>query len=652
MRTTLKRGIGRSRGATPNGRAAVPASRLTAVSRYLQPQPRARYLRGSGLFFGRVLLVICVIGGGIAGGLSLWGHDALGHTKAHSIDVKRSQRWLSTPELNQPVIALIVGFDQRAGIEHTDVSRSDTLMLLRADPLPDGDKALRNISLLSFPRDLRVPLYCPGRSPVTGKINAAFSLCGAEGSLLTVKELTGLPINYVIKVNFRGFTQIVSKVGGVWVDVDHRYFNDNSGGYDRYATIDLQPGYQKLSGSKALDYVRYRHGDSDLYRIARQQAFIRAFKERVTQLSLVDMPRIVRVMTDNVEVGKNGGGSLSATTLYSYAKLISGLPSGHFFQARIDDVTQSASSSDLIASDETLRAAIEKFAAPDVSVIARAADANGVARAKKPSAPTPEETTVLVLNGSNVEGLARDTSYGLAQRGYQTVETANGQAANVPGPDLWHTIVYYDPAQARALRAAEEVAKLFGDAETKSITPAIARLANGAMVIAALGQTFDGILPPIRAREVVPERQPPKTTINPELTRPYLRYLRRKLPFRLEVPTIVENSSSLAHVSGVRRYKLDRKHKAVRITFQLGYGGFDYWGIQETDWADAPVLAGSHFSRRIHRRDFDFYYSGAHLHMVVLRENGATYWVVNSLTDKLSNETMIAIAKGLRPLPQ
>jgi len=38
------------------------------------------------------------------------------------------------------------------------------------------------------------------------------------------------------------------------------------------------------------------------------------------------------------------------------------------------------------------------------------------------------------------------------------------------------------------------------------------------------------------------------------------------------------------------------------------------------------------------------------LRMVVLRQGGATYWVVNTLLDSLSNETMIAIAKGLKPL--
>jgi hypothetical protein len=49
-------------------------------------------------------------------------------------------------------------------------------------------------------------------------------------------------------------------------------------------------------------------------------------------------------------------------------------------------------------------------------------------------------------------------------------------------------------------------------------------------------------------------------------------------------------------------------------------------------------------------RPYDFYYNGAKLHMIVLHEKGASYWVVNSLLDNISNETMIAIAKGLKPL--
>ena len=64
--------------------------------------------------------------------------------------------------------------------------------------------------------------------------------------------------------------------------------------------------------------------------------------------------------------------------------------------------------------------------------------------------------------------------------------------------------------------------------------------------------------------------------------------------------------------------------------------------------SDSSIRGG----HRIRGREFSLYYSGPHLHMVVLRENGATYWVVNTILDSLSNETMLAIARGLQPLPK
>jgi hypothetical protein len=87
----------------------------------------------------------------------------------------------------------------------------------------------------------------------------------------------------------------------------------------------------------------------------------------------------------------------------------------------------------------------------------------------------------------------------------------------------------------------------------------------------------------------------------------------------------------------------------ARLVFSTGRAG-EYWGIQETNWGAAPALAEKNFVRHFGHRQFEFFYSGSHLHMVVLNENGATYWVVNTLIDSLSNETMIAIARGLRPL--
>ena len=63
-----------------------------------------------------------------------------------------------------------------------------------------------------------------------------------------------------------------------------------------------------------------------------------------------------------------------------------------------------------------------------------------------------------------------------------------------------------------------------------------------------------------------------------------------------------------------------------------------------------PVLSDKSFQKRLGGREFSLYYSGSSLQMVVLRVHARSYWVVNSLLDTLSNETMLAIAKGLKPL--
>jgi uncharacterized protein len=90
------------------------------------------------------------------------------------------------------------------------------------------------------------------------------------------------------------------------------------------------------------------------------------------------------------------------------------------------------------------------------------------------------------------------------------------------------------------------------------------------------------------------------------------------------------------------------KHKAVRLVYRMGAN--EYWGVQMTDWEDAPILGDKRHSRRIKGRTYDLYYDGPKLHMVVVRTKHARYWVINTLLDRLSNETMLAIAKGLKPM--
>jgi len=149
---------------------------------------------------------------------------------------------------------------------------ADTFMLVRMDPNQE------QTSILSIPRDLYISFTCRGQS-YSGKFNSTYSVGGPDCVKKAVLHLfPGLQITHVIDFNFASFIGLVDAIGCVYVDVDHRYLNLTD---PTYQTIDIQPGYQRLCGWTALDYVRYRHLDSDFVRVARQQDFIRQAKEQL-----------------------------------------------------------------------------------------------------------------------------------------------------------------------------------------------------------------------------------------------------------------------------------------------------------------------------------------------------------------------------------
>jgi LCP family protein required for cell wall assembly len=183
---------------------------------------------------------------------------------------------------------LVIGSDKRAN-DPEDPGRSDTTLLVRLDP----DKGL--ISMMSIPRDLKVEI--PGYG--TGKFNEAYAYGGTKLTLQTVKDLTDLPINHVVNVDFLGFAQGVYAIGCVYVDIDRRYYHSNAESSEQYAEINVQPGYQLMCGKQALDYVRYRHTDTDIVRSARQQEFLSAARSRISVQDLVfDQGELVEAFTD------------------------------------------------------------------------------------------------------------------------------------------------------------------------------------------------------------------------------------------------------------------------------------------------------------------------------------------------------------------
>ena len=645
MRTTLKRGIGRGATVEANGRPVLPPGALSPITMYRQPEPPRR--SGWATFrtvLGWAFVVLLVAVGSAAGGAYLWFHQSVAAVVATTPDVKVAAKRLDIAPAGEPATALVIGYDKRANEAKGDPSRSDTIMLVRADP------DTKSVSLLSFPRDLYVKIYCPGKTTFSARINGAFSACGTKGTLETVRKLTGVPINYLITVNFRGFHQLVDSLGGVWIDVDRRYFNDRGGDFG-YAAINLFPGYQKLGGYQALDFVRFRHTDSDLYRVARQQLFLRAFKDQIrSSAGPLDLPRVIKTITKNVEVGVGGNAELDGKTVLRYALFAYSLPPGHFFQSKLEGIEET-SGFDLLVPQENVQKAVQEFSHPDVDSPKKATQValNEKPKASVDQAPPARQTAITVLNGNGVTGSAGTASYVLSQRGYQMIYPPDGKNANAPNWNYFQTRIHYDKSQPGALAAAKKVAVLFGTEDVKPVNAVIKGLSNGAMLTVIVGQTFHGTLAEAPV-DKTPQRQPPNVAPGAEASLALLRERARKVPFKVMVPTVLERSSWIDRERPIRMYRIDPdgKHKTIRLTYRTG--AREYWGVQMTDWDEAPVLSERNFVRSIGGRSYELHYTGPKLHMVVLRQGGATYWVVNTLLDSLSNETMLAIAKGLKPL--
>ena len=166
---------------------------------------------------------------------------------------------------------------------------TDTIMLASYDP------KTQEASLLSIPRDTFVgdsKAYAGGMD----KINAVYQT-GVNNLMEDVRDITGIDVQYYLKVDTEALKVLVDEIGGVYFDVpiDMHYTDRNQGLY-----IDLKSGYQLLDGDKAEQVVRFRHnsdgstypaeyGGEDLGRMKTQRAFLTALLNQIIENMNVNM---------------------------------------------------------------------------------------------------------------------------------------------------------------------------------------------------------------------------------------------------------------------------------------------------------------------------------------------------------------------------
>jgi LCP family protein required for cell wall assembly len=322
---------------------------------------------------------------------------------------------------------LLVGVDSDAGLDPNDprmqdrtaTLNSDTIMLLRVDA------SQTKASLLSFPRDLWVPLGGDGQR---SKINAALPIGGPDLLIRTITGNFGIPINHYVQVDFEQFQKLVDVIDGVPVPFDMPVRDEWTG-----LEID-QPGCVTLDGAHALDYVRSRHleyyqdgrwqydGAADLSRISRQQDFLQRAIKRATSKGLrnpITMNRLLDAALSSVTVDDQ----FKTSDIAALAARFRSFDPGTFQTYSLPVETG-------WAGDASIVRLIDRDAKPILDIF----------RGVGPGDEGPGSVQVTVLNGSGRSNEGRSTADALGGAGFNIDTVADAPETGQP-----HTTILYRP---------------------------------------------------------------------------------------------------------------------------------------------------------------------------------------------------------------
>lgn len=209
-----------------------------------------------------------------------------------SLENRLNLKALETTKVENRFTLLLIGTDSRPG---EDLSNTDTLIVASLD------QKNKKMVLLSIPRDTQVLIK--GNKE---KINALARLGGGPKSVQSyAQELLDTPIQGYVMTNFQGFKNIVDSLGGININVEKDMYFDTGDVDDRF--INLKKGSQRLNGSQALQYARFRNDElADISRVSRQQEVIKAIVAEATNpRNLPKLPLVIPKTYQAIESNLN-----------------------------------------------------------------------------------------------------------------------------------------------------------------------------------------------------------------------------------------------------------------------------------------------------------------------------------------------------------
>lgn len=210
--------------------------------------------------------------------------------------------------LSEPFSLLIMGVDSSSSsLKKSNSFNGDTLILITFNP------NTMNATILSIPRDTRVPIVCT-KTKSKNKINSTGAY-GAECVMDTITNFTGIEIDYWVKVNFQGVISLVNALGGIEVDVPYSFCESDSKRRFGNNTIYIEKGLQTLNGEQTLAFARNRHTwprycgkkysnytSNDFIRGQNQQQIVKATINKLKNIrSLSEIYKILDIVGDNID---------------------------------------------------------------------------------------------------------------------------------------------------------------------------------------------------------------------------------------------------------------------------------------------------------------------------------------------------------------
>jgi LCP family protein required for cell wall assembly len=347
---------------------------------------------------------------------------------------------------------LLVGSDTRAGAKPTDNvgtqaqeggARSDVIMLAH---IPADRKRM---VIVSLPRDVRVDrpecrAYNPDNGQYAGPLapeksvmaNSVFNDGGPECVANLMTQLSGLKINHFVSIDFVGFREMSSAIGGVEICTPRPIIDDELG-----VVID-KPGKILLKGDQALQFVRARKvagdGGTDFDRIKRQQQFLSAMLRQSLSnevlLSPTKLNNFINALTKST-VGDN----IDVASLLELANSLQSLDAG-----RVSFVTMPHWTDDnKLINDPNDN--IERLKDDDVKALFQTIIDGTPLPQEKPVEPkpgenpppaqqpgtviNPQDVTIQVFNGDpDNDGAVGRTANALQQHGFKVAARGNASA--------------------------------------------------------------------------------------------------------------------------------------------------------------------------------------------------------------------------------